>query len=70
MTYLTTQQAAEALDVDGSTVRRWCQAGKLPGATFVGEGRRKNWMIPADALVGVERDPRGWKRGRPRKESE
>lgn len=44
---LTTQQAAALRGVAVVTVRRWCQQGKVSGATRIG----RDWMIPASAAL-------------------
>jgi hypothetical protein len=42
---LTVEQFARLRDVDGSTVRRWCLRGELPGE----KNEAGDWMIPAHA---------------------
>ena len=41
--YWTTQELAERLRVNESTVRRWCQSGKLQAYQLRGV-----WLIPDD----------------------
>jgi len=44
---ITTRQAAALRGVAVVTVRRWCQQGKVRGATRIG----RDWMIPASAAL-------------------
>jgi excisionase family DNA binding protein len=53
MEYLTTDQAAERLQVSVETVLRWLNAKRLQGTKLPG---RAGWRIPAD---DVERLLRG-----------
>lgn len=47
---LTLGQAVDASDVSRSTLRRWLQAGKVPGATRTEDG---GWAIPVDGLLAA-----------------
>ncbi|NLD73576.1 MAG: helix-turn-helix domain-containing protein [Chloroflexi bacterium] len=51
---LTTRDVALMFGVTTTTVRRWCDCGRLPGAEKVGEGYRATWVIPEEALEGFE----------------
>lgn len=42
--FISAAEAARRLDVDKSTVARWCVAGKVPGAYRTVGG---HWRIPA-----------------------
>lgn len=42
--YETTKEHAFRMGVDESTVRRWCETGKMPGAYRVGS----RWRIKPD----------------------
>lgn len=42
---LTTEQAAELLQVDVGTVRRWLRRGRIPGRRIA-----RDWRISEDAL--------------------
>ena len=42
----TTWEAAELLGISYRTIRRWCSAGKLPGAQLRMGNRRLGWRIP------------------------
>ena len=46
----TSYEAARILQVDESTIRRRCMAGKLAGAFRQTVRAREIWMIPAAAL--------------------
>ena len=46
----TSYEAARILQVDESTIRRRCMAGKLAGAYRGVLRSREIWMIPASAL--------------------
>lgn len=56
--YLTAAAAARALDVEPRTVQRWARSGRIEGARLHG----RDWLIPADSLRALQRDPRGRKR--------
>ncbi len=47
---LTLAQAVEASDVSRSTLRRWLQAGRVPGAQRSDDG---GWAIPVDGLLAA-----------------
>lgn len=47
---LTLAQAVEASDVSRSTLRRWLQAGRVPGAQRSEDG---GWVIPVDGLLAA-----------------
>ena len=49
---LTTAAVAMRYEVTPMTVRRWCQAGLLPGAEKRGVEPRVTWLIPESALEG------------------
>jgi excisionase family DNA binding protein len=46
--YLTVEECAERLRVDGATVRRWLRDGKLRGLSL---GGRTGWRIPEEAFA-------------------
>ena len=53
----TSYEAARILQVDESTIRRRCMAGKMVGAFRAVIRQREIWMIPAAALgLGGERE--------------
>ena len=53
----TSYEAARILQVDESTIRRRCMAGKMVGAYRAVIRQREIWMIPASALgLGGERE--------------
>jgi len=53
-TTYTSYEAARILQVDESTIRRRCLAGKMAGAFRAVIRQREIWMIPAEALgLGV-----------------
>lgn len=54
---LEVSQAARALHVSPSTVRRMCEAKLLPGAKDVGTRTRRHWRIPEQALQAVNPMP-------------
>lgn len=54
MTNLTTSQAAQLRKVDTSTIRRWCESGKLKAVKW---GR--DWQIDADDLAQFQPKPVG-----------
>jgi len=60
---LNSRAVAEQLDVDASTVTRWCRARKLAGA----EQHAGRWHIPSSALDGFIRPARGRPKGRDRR---
>lgn len=61
-TLLTVAEVAKRRGVIGSTVRKWCQTGRLV-AKKVGVGNRATWLIAEESLAGfVPPSP-----GRPRK---
>lgn len=62
MTFETIPQAAERLGLAISTVREYCQHGRIPGATKPG----RDWMIPADATISPPTRPAG----RPRRKQQ
>jgi len=43
---LTTAQAADLLQVDADTVRKWLRRGRIPGRRIA-----RDWRIPEDALL-------------------
>ena len=45
MENLSVSKFAEKHGLPERTVRNWCAAGKIPGATLIG----KTWSLPADA---------------------
>jgi sugar phosphate isomerase/epimerase len=47
---LTLAQAVDAANVSRSTLRRWLQTGKVPGATRTDDG---GWAIPIDGLLAA-----------------
>lgn len=50
--WMTVEQIADSLKVDGQTVRRWLRDGKLPGKNF---GGKTGWRIKrgdVDAYLG------------------
>lgn len=49
---LGTAEVARRYGVATITVRRWCEAGLLPGAKKIGVGKRATWLIPESALEG------------------
>lgn len=53
-TNLTTTQAAAFLTTDPSTVRRWCESGRMTATKF-----GHIWVIDSDALVSFKRPARG-----------
>ena len=57
MNFLTTAQVAQRLGVDPSTVRRWCESGRLEA---IKPGH--DWLVPVESLDGFEPP----KRGRPK----
>jgi hypothetical protein len=63
--YLTPTQLAALLEppVDRSTVVRWCNAGRIPGAVKLGP---RAWLIPADWRPDWP-VTEGWPKGKPRK---
>lgn len=52
--WLTTADAARALQRTPARIRQLCQAGRLPGARRHG----RDWLIPASALAHVRLRPR------------
>jgi len=57
---LTVAEAADALGVSASTVRRWCGAGLL---TVVKVAGRRRWYVPATTIRRLLELPdaaRGW----------
>jgi len=46
----TSYEAARILQVDESTIRRRCMAGKMVGAFRAVIRQREIWVIPAEAL--------------------
>ena len=61
--WLEIRQVANRLGVSGSTIRRWCIAGRFPKARKFGSGSNAPWMVPESDLDGFEKP----KRGRPPK---
>lgn len=51
-TNLTTAQAADLRNVNSSTIRRWCETGKIR-AVKVG----RDWMIDGDSLIVKHQHP-------------
>ena len=51
---LKTSEVAGRYAVSTTTVRKWCEAGLLPGAEKVGLKWRSTWLIPDSALEGFE----------------
>lgn len=47
---LTLAQAVDAANVSRSTLRRWLQTGKVPGATRTDDG---GWAIPVEGLLAA-----------------
>jgi excisionase family DNA binding protein len=47
---LTTDQAAEMLDVSERTVRRWCEEGRLKATRIDPESGGSPWRIPQEAV--------------------
>lgn len=56
--YISVRQAAERLGIDGATIRKWCAAGKIPGAKKLNE---RAWIIPEKAIIGLRRSNSGRK---------
>jgi len=54
MKELSTSEAAERLGVAVVTVRLWCKQGRFAGARSVDTPRGPVWLIPENALHGVE----------------
>jgi excisionase family DNA binding protein len=52
---LTTQEAAEQLGVNVTTIRRWIERKKIKGAKRVGQGAHSIWFIPKEAIEGLRR---------------
>ena len=57
--FITPKEAAERLGVSVAVIKLWAKSGKIR-AWKLGE---RAWMIDADSLRGIQKDPRG----RPRK---
>ena len=57
--YITTEEAATILNIDASTIRRWAERGKIPGALLIGKGPRATWAIPKESLDGLSRSNAG-----------
>lgn len=53
--FIDTKEAARRLGVSIATVKNWAKSGKIR-AWHIGE---RTWMIDADSLEGVKKDPRG-----------
>lgn len=51
---ITTKELAEAVKAPYSTVMRWIQKGKVPGAKLVEESRGPVWYIPRAAVKRFE----------------
>jgi hypothetical protein len=51
-------EAAAALGVTRDTINKWCQIGKIEGATK-GPNRRDRWVIPRSALRAILAPPEG-----------
>jgi excisionase family DNA binding protein len=52
---LTTEEAAALMRVTEQTIKKWCRAGKMPGAFKLG-GRE--WRVSRDVLVAHIRGQR------------
>jgi excisionase family DNA binding protein len=57
--WLTVQQIAEALQVDGQTVRRWLRSGELRGVLL---SDKAGWRVRPEDLEGFLRS-KGWEPG-------
>lgn len=57
--FITSQAAADLINVSKRTIQKWCNAGTIPARKF---GR--DWLINPNDLLGVKRKPSRWdKRG-------
>lgn len=45
--YMTPPEYGALFEVDGRTVRRWCEAGRIPGVIRTPGG---HWRIPTSAV--------------------
>ncbi len=50
---MTAEEVADRFGVTGTTVRKWCQDGKLNAEKF-GVGNRATWLIAEESLAGFE----------------
>lgn len=51
--FLTLSQAADQAGISKPTLRKWLEAGKIPGATTEAKGNRKDWRIPLTELLAA-----------------
>lgn len=52
--HYTVAEVAARYDVTKRTVRRWIEAGVLPGTKKKGPFEKSRWSIPASALTTLE----------------
>lgn len=62
MKYLTAVEVANELGYNRATIRTWLTNDKrreelLPGSYSVGEGRRKTWRVPVEAVEYLKANP-------------
>jgi excisionase family DNA binding protein len=62
---VSTHEVARRLGVDPSTIKRMCRAKEIPTARVNGNGR---YLIDDAILNNIKINPRGWQKGKPRKE--
>mgnify|MGYP000877356332 FL=1 len=59
--YLTVAEAAALHGVAAMTIYRALWAGRFPGATYYGSGKRKVWLLPRRDVEQWKRSPTGRK---------
>jgi excisionase family DNA binding protein len=52
--YYTTQETAERLGRNESTIRRWCLRGLMEGAIKAGLTDRSHWRIPVQTVETIK----------------
>lgn len=53
--FIDTSEAARRLGVSVAVIKQWAKSGKIRAWKL----NERAWMIDADSLKGIEKDPRG-----------
>lgn len=53
--FISTKEAAKRLGVSIAVIKQWAKSGKIRAWKL----SERAWMIDADSLKGIQKDPRG-----------